>query len=275
MILTLAQARSILNAHREGKRAVTVSLDLGRTTSTISLARSTTTFPQRVTVSLEDLAKVKEKACYLVTKKGLTKTQFFSEATGRLYKLEPTATWPTLTLSGVPMHSRTRLDPKRDAEAKLRHLDLKGAVLDTCTGLGYTAILAAKTAGNVVTVEKDPNVLAIAKLNPYSQELFTLKNIELRRGDVNELIRSFPDNRFDAIIHDPPTFSLAGELYSATFSKELRRVLKPNHKLFHYTGRVGIHHGRNFPAEVTKRLKTAGFTNLTNDATAAGIIATK
>ena len=36
---------------------------------------------------------------------------------------------------------------------------------------------------------------------------------------------SLPDASFDLILHDPPRFSLAGELYRAL--RELFRVLKP------------------------------------------------
>ena len=47
-----------------------------------------------------------------------------------------------------------------------------GCVLDTATGLGYTAIEAAKTAEQVVTIELDPVALEIARLNPWSQTMF-------------------------------------------------------------------------------------------------------
>ena len=38
-------------------------------------------------------------------------------------------------------------------------------MLDVCTGLGYTAIAAARTAEHVVTIELDPTVLEVARRN--------------------------------------------------------------------------------------------------------------
>ena len=41
----------------------------------------------------------------------------------------------------------------------------------------------------------------------------------------------------DAILHDPPRFGIAGELYSQGFYYEqLARILKRRGRLFHYTG---------------------------------------
>ena len=51
-------------------------------------------------------------------------------------------------------------------------------VLDSGTGLGYTAITASKTADKVITIEFDENVIKISRLNPYSQDLLTKKNIQ-------------------------------------------------------------------------------------------------
>ena len=69
---------------------------------------------------------------------------------------------PTMVLGGFTMHRIVGecVNPATDTEAKLRALKLfKGAkVLDTCCGLGYTAILAANKVGSsglVITVEFD------------------------------------------------------------------------------------------------------------------------
>ena len=40
----------------------------------------------------------------------------------------------------------------------------------------------------------------------------------------------------DAVLHDPPRFGIAGELYSQSFYDQLARVLRPRGRLFHYTG---------------------------------------
>ena len=55
------------------------------------------------------------------------------------------------------MHRIKGTDPIRDTKEKLKALGpVSGRVLDTATGLGYTAIEAAKTADHVLTLELDP-----------------------------------------------------------------------------------------------------------------------
>ena len=64
----------------------------------------------------------------------------------------------------------------------------------------------------------------------------------------------------DAILHDPPRFGIAGELYSQAFYDQVARVLKRKGRLFHYTGSPNkLTSGRDVPAEVMKRLRRAGF----------------
>ena len=64
----------------------------------------------------------------------------------------------------------------------------------------------------------------------------------------------------DAILHDPPRFGIAGELYSQAFYDELARVMRKRGLLFHYTGTPNkLTSGRDVPREVTKRLEKAGF----------------
>jgi predicted methyltransferase len=66
---------------------------------------------------------------------------------------------------------------------------------------------------------------------------------------------------FDAALHDPPRFGIAGELYSQVFYDHLARVLKPKGVLFHYTGSPNkLTSGRDVPNEVSQRLRRAGFT---------------
>ena len=82
----------------------------------------------------------------------------------------------------------------------------------------------------------------------------------LDQGDVETEIAALPDASFDAILHDPPRFGIAGELYSQAFYDQLARVLRRKGRLFHYTGSPNkLTSGRDVPAEVMKRLKRAGF----------------
>ena len=71
------------------------------------------------------------------------------------------------------------------------------------------------------------------------------------RGSANSRMRSF-----GAVLHDPPRFGLAGELYSQAFYDELARVLRPGGRLFHYTGTPNrLTSGRDVPQEVERRLR--------------------
>jgi len=205
--------------------------------------------------------------------------QFFSYETNKFYQLVPTATIPTLKISGVPMHRFAKIDPLRDTLLKIKALKPRGIVLDTCTGLGYTAIYSAKNSKveKVITIEKDANVIEIAKLNPASSELFKNKKIELIVGDASEKIKSFPTEFFDCILHDPPTFVMAPELYSLTFYKELHRVLKKNGRIWHYCAKPGKLKGKEkkLRARIIKNLRVAGFVILGYDEKSCGIIAKK
>ena len=86
---------------------------------------------------------------------------------GRAYSLMPTEGAPTLLVWGIPMHRIKGTNPQRDTLTKIQAIaPVAGRVLDTCTGLGYTAIEAARTAEQVVTIELDPTVLEVARLQP-------------------------------------------------------------------------------------------------------------
>jgi len=201
--------------------------------------------------------KVKDNFCYLINDNKIEPLAYFSDATNRFYKLTPTSDWPTLSIGSVPMHKLS--SPKNDTEKKISLIKPFGLVLDTCMGLGYSAIAASRSAKNVITFEKDENVYDLAKLNPLSEVLFSSKNIEIRKEDVSKGIKTFADNHFDCIIHDPPTFKLAPELFSESFYKELYRVLKKGGKLFHYTPLYKISQGYDFPSKIEKKLKKTGF----------------
>ncbi len=204
--------------------------------------------------------------------------KFFDEKTKKFYKLVPTSTWPTLEISGIHMHRIKDVDPKTDSEMKLRALGrIYGKILDVCTGLGYTAILAArkKSVEKVVTIEKDENVIKIARQNEFSKELFENPKIELIIGDAFEVIKNFEDEKFNFIIHDPPRFSLAPELYSLEFYSQLFRVLKSGGKLFHYTGEPGKLSGKNLVKGMIKRLLLAGFNKVVKVENVKGLVAYK
>jgi predicted methyltransferase len=174
------------------------------------------------------------------------------------------------------MHRIKGIDPHRDTLQKIKTVaPVKGHVLDTCTGLGYTAIQAAKTAERVVTVELDPAALEVARCNPWSWELFEKSKITQIVGDSFEEIGKLDSEAFARIIHDPPAFSLAGDLYSGEFYRELFRVLGRGGRLFHYIGDLESKSGRNVARGAARRLAEAGFSRVVRRPEAFGLVAYK
>jgi predicted methyltransferase len=225
--------------------------------------------------SLEEIGQ-SETGCFVVKHNEAVKIQRFSKFLGRVYSLMPTERAPTLLVSGIPMHRIKGTDPQRDTLTKIRAIaPVTGRVLDTCTGLGYTAIEAAKTAEQVVTIELDPAVLEVARLNPWSRALFEHPRIEQVVDDSFDVIRGFEDESFSRIIHDPPMFSLAGELYSGEYYRNLYRVMQRKGRLFHYIGDLGSRSGRNVVKGVTGRLQEAGFSRVVRKPGAFGVVAYK
>jgi len=165
------------------------------------------------------------------------------------------------------------VSPYEDAARKVALIEPRGkAILDTCGGLGYFAAWCVEGgARRVQSIEKNPDVLWLRKMNPWSPTFH--EALDLKQGSVEKEIAELPNASFDAVLHDPPRFGIAGELYSQHFYDQLARVLKRQGRLFHYTGTPNkLTSGRNVPAEVMKRLRNAGF-----DARAQGdgILATK
>lgn len=262
MILTSEELQALVQAAQLKQRSARISLNLGLSFSDVALSGTVALFPDGLRLDLTSLGTVDVRSCYTLQDGALVKLQFFSSETNRHYKLVPTKDWPTVTVSGVPMHQKTRVTPREDAMQKTGAVEVRGMVLDTCSGLGYTAILASEKADHVMTVEKDGNILALGRVNPHSAGLFTNEKIELVHGDVSIVLKDFKEEFFDVIIHDPPTFKLAGELYGTMFYRELFRVLRSRCWMFHYTGRPGIKRGRSFIGEVIKRLGSVGFCNM-------------
>jgi len=164
----------------------------------------------------------------------------------------------TIEIDGVRMHQTKNKTPWEDSRSKVEALNptKNSKVLDICTGLGYTAIIEAKKGCKVETIEVDEEVLKAAKRNPRSKELFNTPSIKIIKANAFFEIKKMKNTSFDFIMHDPPRFSFAGELYSLEFYKELYRVLKPKGRIFHY---VGNPKRNTLKKGVKKRLEEAGF----------------
>lgn len=262
ILLTSRQAIAMLDCFGETAE-MRVSLDLGRSETVVRRQGDTVELSPETCIALDDLRKIADNpdVVFTVQDGQAEKLVRFSEATQRSYRLRATGSWPALEISGILMHRIKDTDPKEDAESKIALIrPVRGVVLDTCCGLGYTATLAAKTAGSVTVVEKDEMVLELARINPYSEAIFQDPKITLVCASVADIIGDFSDKRFDVVIHDPPTLKMAGELYSDTFYQQLARILRPGGKLLHYTGSPGRKHRRvDVPGRVARRLQEFGF----------------
>ncbi|MCK4810187.1 MAG: spermine synthase [Candidatus Omnitrophica bacterium] len=243
--------------HNRDKKELSIKVDFGLKEVKVRIEADKAVLDNRFILSFDQ--RIKSKFCYMLEKTKFSPMAFFSEDTKKFYKLIPTSDWPSLAIGSVPMHKICLGSPYQDTLQKIELIKPRGKVLDTCTGLGYTAILASETSDKVMTFEKDENVLFLAKLNPFSKKLFEKGNIELKQADISEYISRFGDNYFHAVIHDPPTFKLSPPLYHLDFYKELFRVLKNKGRLYHYVPLYKVKTGFNFPLRVKNRLKQAGF----------------
>jgi predicted methyltransferase len=278
IILSHLQANQLLEARKNGQPILKVSLDLNLTESEVRLEPEYVSFPAGESLDWKSLEEIRdnEVGCYSVEDRTAKVIKGFSEFSGRVFGLMPTATAPTMLISGIPMHRIKDTDPYQDTLQKIKAIaPIKGDVLDTTTGLGYTAIEAAKTARRVVTIEIDPSAQEIARLNPWSQALFGNPKITQLIGDAFDEIEQFEAGSFSAVIHDPPMFSLAGDLYSLAFYQQAFRVLKHNGKIFHYIGDPESKTGARVTGGVIRRLQEAGFKRVMRAARAFGVVAYK
>jgi len=254
-LLTLKVHITLQVGVRAGASTVECSLDLDRSTT-------------RVEVAAAGWSWQGQRFPWLETCKGRTIYRWNGEAfqpvarfATSLIKLVPTP-WgpPTFEIDGIKMLPTAQVSPYADAERKVALIQPRGKViLDTCGGLGYFAAWCLLgRAAQVFSYEKNPDVIWLRSLNPWSPQAGN--GLTLTEGDIAESIATLPDGSIDAILHDPPRFGIAGELYSQVFYDHLARVIKHKGKLFHYTGTPNkLTSGRDVPGEVLKRLRRAGF----------------
>jgi predicted methyltransferase len=259
---------ALLAAVRTGAATAECSLDLDRTTVTVRVdaegwSVGTRRFPF--------LPRCKDRTIYHWTGTEFEPAQRFTTS---LIKLVPTD-WgpPTFEIDGIKMLPTAHVSPYADAESKVALIEPRGKkILDTCGGLGYFAAWCLEGgAAHVASYEKNADVLWLRGLNPWSPA--PASQLVLAHAEVAQEIAALPSGSFDAALHDPPRFGIAGELYSQAFYDALARVLKRGAPLFHYTGAPNkLTTGRDVANEVSRRLQAAGFaTRLVGD----GVLAKK
>ena len=252
-------AMQIVDAIAKGMNSVRVSLDLNLSEKEWAIAGNSLVMDEASSLETDQLIPVCSAGNKIFYYKSgeLQPVEFRGDG---YYKLVPTPTVPTLEINGIKMHRSKDIDPLTDARLKAGKVVRKGdIVLDTCGGLGYSALFAVKAgAKTVISIEKDNAVIFLRTLNPWTPGD---RRIDLIHADICRRIIQFNDQQFDSIIHDPPRFTSAtGDLYGKPFYHSLFRVLKLRGRLFHYTGSPKkIKEQDRFLKNTQKRLESAGF----------------
>jgi len=264
-LLTRPVAEALLSARDAGAGAWSGSLDLGRSNTTSVLQADGWEWRgQRYPYP----APLKDRTIYYWDDAAFAPVSRFS---GSLIKLVPTE-WgaPTFEIDGIKMLPTAKTSPFEDARRKVALIEPRGKrVLDTCGGLGYFAACCLEAdAAHIRSFEKNADVLWLRTLNPWSPDPDAVDpaapasagRLELDHADVSLAIAQLADASVDALLHDPPRFGIAGELYSQAFYDQLARVLRRGGRAFHYTGSPNkLTSGRDVPREVARRLELAGF----------------
>jgi predicted methyltransferase len=254
-LLTREVHEALRTAAHAGHASLDCSLDLGRSVTTVTLDEPGWTWHGKRYPWME---RCRDRTIYHWTGEAFDPVARFS---GSHLKLVPTP-WgpPTFEIDGIKMLVSSKVSPWEDARRKVELVRPRGkVVLDTCGGLGYYAAWClAGGAAQVLSFEKNPDVLWLRSLNPWSPP--TGEALSLTPGDICEDIVALPEASVDIVLHDPPRFGIAGELYSLDFYRQLARVLRRKGRLFHYVGAPNaLTSGRDVPREVARRLREAGF----------------
>lgn len=260
-LLTLPIHTALLAARDAGLSAINCTLDLGRSTATVQLDANGWHWNGRRFPFMETC---KERTIYWWDGDGFAAVSRFGQS---LIKLVPTE-WdaPTFEIDGIKMLPTAQVSPYEDARRKVALIQPQGRiVLDTCGGLGYFAAWCLQGgARQVLSFEKNPDVIWLRGLNPWSpahEGPDASPALTLTQADISEHIATLPAASVDAVLHDPPRFGIAGELYSQKFYDQLARVLRKGGRMFHYTGTPNrLTSRRDVPSEVATRLQRAGFT---------------
>jgi len=152
-LLTLKVHEQFQKARRAGIAEVACSLDLDRTTTSVTLDEAGWTWQGQRYPFLE---KCKERTVYYWREGEFTPVSRYSSS---LIKLVPTD-WgaPTFEIDGIKMLPSEKVSPYLDAQAKVGLIEPRSkVVLDTCGGLGYFAAWCLEGgAARIISFEMRP-----------------------------------------------------------------------------------------------------------------------
>ncbi|HEX7814477.1 SAM-dependent methyltransferase [Dyella sp.] len=259
-LLTRPTWESLLKTRDAGAGDWSGSLDLSRSQGTATLLADGWEWRGQV---YPYPGKIKDRTIYYWDGEDFEPVSRFTHA---LIKLVPTE-WdvPTFEIDGIKMLPSQKESPMEDARRKVALIEPRGkTVLDICGGLGYFAACCLEAGvAHVHSFEKNPDVLWLRTINAWSPDPGDPAHggrLTLTHADATEAITGVADASIDALLHDPPRFGIAGELYSLAFYQQLARVLRRGGRLFHYTGSPNkLTSDRDVPNEVARRLEKAGF----------------
>ncbi len=259
---------------------VRFSPDLGLSFATANVSDGKAILPDGQVLNLKDIRKIVRDNRHVYCIRDNQIFKLVISAGKNTYKLTPSDGAPTFEINGVRMHPIKDTTPDKMVKKVMNAVRVKSrdTVLDICTGLGYTAQEAARRCAYVTTIEKDENVLELSRLNPWSKEFWKFvksKKIKILIGDAFDVVKELK-GKYNVIIHDPPRFSLAGELYSLEFYENLWRLGRRGARLYHYTGSPGERFRKKSVVKgVMERLRTAGWKRVRWVPSIQGVLAVK
>jgi len=267
----------ILSAIKKGQKEIRVSLDLNLSEAVWKIEADKLVLDPLTTIDREQLESIAASKNKIMIFKDMTLLPAEVRTNG-YYKLVPTQSAPTLEINGIKMHRSKDIDPLTDARLKTQLVVAKGdLVLDTCGGLGYSALFALKAfARKVISTEKNAAVITLRNVNPWLEKIDD-KKLEFIHTDITQYIDTFENNQFNSVVHDPPRItSGTGDLYGKKFYQALFRVMTSHSKLFHYTGSPKkIKTKDAFIKNTMKRLEQSGFKAVSFKENLQGVYAEK
>ena len=198
IVLSHYQAQPLLDAHISGQTRARISLDLNLTQSDVVVNADGVTMPdeQHLAWSAIKAIAASENGCFPHRGQCSHKDSgLFRANQPHLLALPHPARADDARLRPAHAPHQGHRPAPRHAGQDQGHRAHTRPGADTCTGLGYTAIEAAKLADEVITIELDPAAQTICHSNPWSQPLFGNPKIKLIIGDSTEEVSNFQMRR--------------------------------------------------------------------------------